>query len=169
MWYLFIWKLYCRHCVMLYVSSAVTNFLKLATTPSLPSGARNIEYAHHCLYRAGGDIEVRRIPQPPPPPPSKSVKNCRTVNRAFSRDVMLSSNMAASIATEINIHLCKHLFTLLCVMVSPWTSPFVVQAHIDRVCAWCTWLPWISRSVCAIRRPCGQHDVGKNALYASYV
>ena len=58
-------------------------------------------------------------------------------NRAFSCDVMLSSNMAASIATAINIHLCKHLFTLLCVMVSPRTSPFVVQAHDDRVCAWC--------------------------------
>ena len=40
-------------------------------------------------------------------------------NRAFSPDVMLSSNMAASVATEINIHLCKHLFTLLCVTVSP--------------------------------------------------
>ena len=48
---------------------------------------------------------------------------------------MLSSNMAASIATEINIHLCKHLFTLLCVTVCPWTSPFVVQAHGDRVTA----------------------------------
>ena len=39
-------------------------------------------------------------------------------------------------------------------MVSPWTSPFVVQAHDDRGRAWCAWLPWISRSVCAIRRPC---------------
>ena len=75
-------------------------------------------------------------------------------SRAFSCDVMLSSNMATSIATEINIHLSMHLFTLLCVMVSPWTFPFVVQAHDDRLHAWCTWLPWISRSVCAIRRPC---------------
>ena len=55
----------------------------------------------------------------------------------YKRDVILSSNMAASIATEINIHLCKPLFTLLCVTVSPWTSPFVVQAHDDRVRAWC--------------------------------
>ena len=39
-------------------------------------------------------------------------------------------------------------------MVSPWTSPFAVQAHDDSVHAWCAWLPWISRSVCAIRRPC---------------
>ena len=75
-------------------------------------------------------------------------------SRAFSCEVMLSSNMATSIATEINIHLSKHLFTLMCVMVSPWTFPFVVQAHYDRLHAWCTWLPWISRSVCAIWRPC---------------
>ena len=67
---------------------------------------------------------------------------------------MLSSNMAVSIATTINIHLCKHLLTLLCVMVSPWTTPFVIQAHDDRVRVWCMWLPWISRSVCTIRRPC---------------
>ena len=62
--------------------------------------------------------------------------------------------MAASIATEINIHSCKHLFTLLCLTVSPWTSPFVVKVHDDRVSTWCVWLPWISRSVCTIRRPC---------------
>ena len=80
--------------------------------------------------------------------------------RAFSCNVMLSSNMAASTATEIAIHLCKHLFTLLCVTVSPWTSPFVVQAHDDHVCAWCAWLPWISRSVRVIRRPC-RRTVGR--------
>ena len=57
--------------------------------------------------------------------------------RAFSCDDMLSSNMAASIATKINIHLFKHLFTLLCVTVSPRTSPFVVQAYDDRERAWC--------------------------------
>ena len=45
-------------------------------------------------------------------------------------------------------------------MVSPWTPPFVVQAHDDRIRAWCAWLPWISRSVCAIRRHVGgQRDV----------
>ena len=60
--------------------------------------------------------------------------------RAFSCDVMLSSNMAASIATESNIHLCKHLFTLLCVTVSPWTSPFVVQG------AW-----WSLHRACMVR------------------
>ena len=75
-------------------------------------------------------------------------------NRAFSRDVMLSSNVATYIAMKINIHLCKHLFTLLCVTVSPWISPLVVEAHGDRVRAWCAWLPWISRSVCVIWRPC---------------
>ena len=55
--------------------------------------------------------------------------------RAFSHDVMLSSNMAASIAWTINIDLCKNLFTLLSIMVSPRTSPFrfVVQAHDDHV------------------------------------
>ena len=57
--------------------------------------------------------------------------------RVISRDVMLSSNMAASIATAISIHLCKHLFTLLSVMVSPLNSPFVDQAHDDRVREWC--------------------------------
>ena len=44
---------------------------------------------------------------------------------------------------------CKHLFILLCVKVSSWTSSLVVQAHDDCVCAWCQWLPWISRSACA--------------------
>ena len=77
----------------------------------------------------------------------------------------MSSNMAASIATEIKIHLCKHLLTLLCQTVSPWTSPFVVQALYDYVCAWCVWLPRISRWVCAIwRHVGGQHDVSENAL-----
>ena len=48
-------------------------------------------------------------------------------NRAILHDVMLSSNMAASIATAINFHLRKHLFTLFFVMVSPWTILFMVQ------------------------------------------
>ena len=76
------------------------------------------------------------------------------IYRAFSCHFMLSSNMAVFIVTEINIHLCKHLFTLLCITFSPWTSPFVVRAHDDGVRAWGMWLPWISRSVCAIWRPC---------------
>ena len=77
------------------------------------------------------------------------------LSRAFSCDIMLPSIMAASIATEINIHSCKHLFALLCITVfSPWASAFVVQVHDDRMRTWCVWLPWISRSVCAIRRPC---------------
>ena len=81
--------------------------------------------------------------------------------RAFPCDIMLSA---------INIHLCKHLFTLLCVTVSPWTSFFVVQAHDDRVRAWCVWLPWISRSVCAIRRHVGgQYDISENTLYMRIV
>ena len=62
---------------------------------------------------------------------------------------MLSSNVAASIATGIDIHLCQHLFTLLCLMVSPWTSPFVVEleAHDDLVRTWCASLPWIYRDI----------------------
>ena len=65
-------------------------------------------------------------------------------------------NMAASIATAININLCKYHFTLLCVMVSPWTSPIVDQAHDDRVRRTCMVrvTALISRSVCAIRRLC---------------
>ena len=47
---------------------------------------------------------------------------------------------------------CMHLLTLLWVTISPWTVPFMFQAHL--VHAWCVWLPWISRSVCAIRWPC---------------
>ncbi|XP_063958685.1 transcriptional-regulating factor 1-like isoform X1 [Lytechinus pictus] len=41
-----------------YSEVELTDFLKLATTPALTAGARNIEYAHHCLYRADGDIEL---------------------------------------------------------------------------------------------------------------
>ena len=74
--------------------------------------------------------------------------------RAFSRDVMPSSKMAASIPTAINIHLCKHLSALLCVMVSPWLLHSLLKRMMSAVRAWCAWLPWISRSVCAIRRPC---------------
>ena len=58
----------------------------------------------------------------------------RPLYRAFSWHVMLSSNMVASIATKINIHLCKHLFTVLCIAVSQWTYPFVVQAHGAHEC-----------------------------------
>ena len=38
--------------------STVINFLELSTTSALPGGARNLEYAHHCLEQADGDIEV---------------------------------------------------------------------------------------------------------------
>ena len=81
---------------------------------------------------------------------------------------MLSSNIATCYSNGINIHLCKHLFTLLCVTVSSWTSPFVVQVHDDRVHAWCVWLPWISRSVCAIRQPCWKtaRRQWKRSIYA---
>ena len=59
---------------------------------------------------------------------------------------MLSSNIATAMPI-ILYKVCKLLFTLLCATVSPWTSPFVVQAYDEtRVRAWCAWLPWISRS-----------------------
>ena len=50
----------------------------------------------------------------------------------------------------------NYTMALMCIKIteSPWTSPFLFQAHDDRMLAWCVWLPWISRSVCAIRRPC---------------
>ena len=67
---------------------------------------------------------------------------------------MLSSNMAASIAMEINIHLCKHLFTLLCVMV----SPFMVQAHGARDC------PRYPGQSTQSDSYVGGHDVSENAL-----
>ena len=37
---------------------SVINFLELATTAALPGGARNVEFGHHCLQQADGDIEV---------------------------------------------------------------------------------------------------------------
>ena len=46
-------------CVYFSSFLAVTNFIMLATTAALPGGARNTEYAHHCLQVADGDIEVR--------------------------------------------------------------------------------------------------------------
>ena len=56
---------------------------------------------------------------------------------------MLSSNMAASVATEINIHLCKHLFYIIVRNGFSMNSPFVVQAHDDCVRGLCALLPWI--------------------------
>ncbi|XP_038072784.1 uncharacterized protein LOC119741156 isoform X2 [Patiria miniata] len=41
-----------------YTISEVTNFLMLAKTAALPGGAQNTEYAHHCLHRADGDIQL---------------------------------------------------------------------------------------------------------------
>ena len=31
---------------------------ELATTAALPGGARNVEFGHHCLQQADGDIEA---------------------------------------------------------------------------------------------------------------
>ena len=48
-----------------------------------------------------------------------TIRKFKACNRAFSCVVMLSSNMAASIAAEININLCKHLSPLSCITISP--------------------------------------------------
>ena len=69
---------------------------------------------------------------------------------------MLSSNMTAStcIATENNIHLCKHRFYII--VHNGFSMNFSIQgssAWWPRACM-VHWLSWISRSVCAIRRPC---------------
>lgn len=44
--------------VSLFVFCVVHYFLDLACTPTLPGGARNTEFAYHCLQHAQGDIEV---------------------------------------------------------------------------------------------------------------
>ena len=72
----------------------------------------------------------------------------------FSCDVMLSSNMAASIATEINIHLCLSISrALMCITVSLWTfggsSARCSRTHIVRMTALD-----IQVSLCTFRRPC---------------
>ena len=41
-----------------FFDTSVINFLELATTAALPGGARNVEFGHHCLQQADGDIEV---------------------------------------------------------------------------------------------------------------
>ena len=44
---------------------------------------------------------------------------------------------------------------------------FSLNYSIRGSSAWCAWLPWISRSVCAIQCHVGvQHDVSENALFA---
>lgn len=42
----------------LYPEVEVHYFLDLACTPTLPGGARNTEFAYHCLQHAQGDIEI---------------------------------------------------------------------------------------------------------------
>ena len=71
---------------------------------------------------------------------------------------MLSSNMAASIATEINIHLCKHLFTLLCITVSPFMVQrmMIVYAHGARGCP-----GYPGQSAQSDGHVGGQHDVSE--------
>ena len=76
--------------------------------------------------------------------------------KAFSRDIILSSNMAASIAIEINIHFNMQA-SFYIIVHNSFSMNFSIRgssAWWSRACTWCVWLPWISRSVCAIRRPC---------------
>ena len=75
--------------------------------------------------------------------------------------------MTASIATEINIHLCKHLFTSLCVTVSPWTYLYswfkrmmIVCVHGARDCP-----GYPGQSAQPDPHVGGQHDVSENVLY----
>ena len=66
---------------------------------------------------------------------------------ALKRVLTWRHNGGQTITMAINIHLCKHLYTLMCVNVSSWTSSFVVQVHDDCVRSWCVWLAWMSRGL----------------------
>ena len=52
-----------------------------------------------------------------------------------------------------NQFLFKHLYIIVRKIIFIDFS-FVVEAHDDCMHAWCVWLPWISRSVCAIKCDC---------------
>ena len=135
------------------------NFQRLETCYSHPffqtqTFSERPELLRNMMGLMGNVAEVKELRHQliPHVPVFAWVPNTFTVER-FHVTSCCPPTWLLPIATEINIHLCKHHFALLCIMVSPWTSPFMVQAH-DRMRAWCAWLPWISRSVCAIRRPC---------------
>ena len=79
---------------------------------------------------------------------TSSSRDCPCIDLLQNPTSIEGSHM---IATEINIQLCKHIFTLLYIKLSLWTSLFAVQAHDDCMQAWCVWLPWSSRPVCTIK------------------
>ena len=75
----------------------------------------------------------------------------------------LFSNMAAFIAMEINIHLCKHLFIYIIVrkVLHSWFKRMMI------VCAHgaCDCPGYPGQSVQSDGHVGGQHDVSENALY----
>ena len=80
---------------------------------------------------------------------------------------MLSSNMAASIATEINIHLCKHIFKYIIVhnslsheLLHLWFKRMMI-AYVHGACD-CPGYP--GQSVQSDSHVGGQHDVSENTL-----
>ena len=89
------------------------------------------------VYRV--TVPLRAVCRCPQLPLAQSSLVLSRLTRAFLCDGMLFNNMAAVLAMEINIHFCKHLFTLLCkhlfTLLCITVSPFVVQAHDDCVCA----------------------------------
>ena len=64
------------------------------------------------------------------------------------------TNPIRKLLSERDSFLCEQAHCVL--KVSSWTFSFMVQACGDCLCARCVWLPWISRSVCAIKwQTCG--------------
>ena len=95
-----------------------------------------------------------------------SFLNYVCVYRAFSCDVMRSSNMAASIATAINIHLCKHYsaqWFLHGLFHSWFKRMMIVCTHGARDCP-----GYPGQSVQSDGHVGGQHNVSENALYFSF-
>ena len=66
---------------------------------------------------------------------------------------MLSSNMAASIATEIHTYFMQASFYIILCNVLLLHELLHSSHNNDRCRACCLWLPWISRPVCTIRWP----------------
>ena len=72
--------------------------------------------------------------------------------------------MAAAITTEININLYKHLFTLLCLTVSPQTS-WIMRMMIACAHGACDCPGYPGQSAQSDGHVGGQHDISENALF----
>ena len=81
--------------------------------------------------------------------------------RAFSC-VMLSSNMTASIATAINIHLCKHFSMNFSILVQAHDNRIYIHLHVHVGMRNCPGYP--GQSAQSDNHVGGQHDVGEKAL-----